>query len=106
MRLRAIIQRRRARRLVDRADGVRFGQRVVDDGLEEFVGPLEHDARAVAGVLFGAGRPAVFEVAEQVDSVGDDVVGRTAVEVDDGADAAVRSFVGRIRKPDRAGMRV
>jgi len=59
----------------------------------------DHDAGAVARVLLGARRTAVFEVLEQFDGVGHRSVARIAVEINDSADPAVRTLVRYCRKP-------
>jgi len=81
------------------ADGVHLGQIGVDDLAEEVVGARDHDAGAVARVLLGARRTAVFEVLEQFDGVGHRSVARIAVEINDSADPAVRTLVRYCRKP-------
>jgi len=55
---------------------------------EEGVRNLHENAGAVAGARIGADRAAMFEVAENVDRVGDDLMRLLALDVGDEADAA------------------
>ena len=77
----------------DRADGVGLGEVEIEFVSEELVGRLEHDTRAVAGVLFGTRRSAVFEVREEFEAVGDDRVVTPAIEVHYDANTAVRALL-------------
>ena len=84
---------RRFLRHEQRADGVvaRLRQRKADLGglaREEGVRDLHQDAGAVAGARIGADRAAVFEVAQDVQRVGDDLMRLLALDVGDEADAA------------------
>ncbi len=56
------------------AVAARHGQGEGEDGAEERVGHLDEDAGAVAGARVGAGRPAVFEVDQEVEGLPHDVV--------------------------------
>jgi hypothetical protein len=49
---------------------------------------LHQDAGAVAGARIGADGTAMFEVAENADRVGDDLMGLLALDVGDETDAA------------------
>ena len=55
---------------------------------EEIVRDLNQDACAVAGARVGANGATVFEIAQNVDRVGDDLVGLLALDIGDEADAA------------------
>jgi hypothetical protein len=84
---------RRFLRHEQRADGVvaRLRQRKADLGSlarEEGVRDLHQDAGAVACARIGADRAAVFEVAQDVQRVGDDLMRLLALDVGDEADAA------------------
>ena len=68
-----------------------LGQLEADLGglaLEEGVRNLHQNAGAVAGARIGADRAAVFEIAENAERVGDDLVRFPALDVGDEADAA------------------
>jgi len=80
----------------------RFGEVGVYLVGEELVGNLEHDTRAVAGTLLGAGGPPVFEVLQKFEPVCNGAVVALAVEVHDDPDAAVRPFVSRVCEPGLA----
>ncbi len=60
----------------------------VDHAPEEAARGLDEDAGAVAGVLLGAARPPVVEVAEGLDAGAHDVVAAVALHVHDERDAA------------------
>ena len=60
---------------------------------------LEEDARAIAGVDLGAARPAVIQVAQNLQSVGDDLVRLAAVHIDHEAHAAGVVLEERIVEP-------
>ncbi len=68
------------------------------DLLEEGVGDLHEDARAVAGVGFAAAGAAMVEIDEDGDGVADDLVGFLALDVDDKADPAGLMFKLRVVK--------
>ncbi len=55
---------------------------------EEGMRDLHQNAGAVAGARIGADRAAMFEVAENADRVGDDLMRLLALDVGDEADAA------------------
>ena len=55
---------------------------------EERVRDLHQNAGAVAGARIGADGAAVFEIAENVERVGDDLMRLLALDVGDEADAA------------------
>ena len=65
-----------------------FGQVELDDGAQELVGHLQQDARAVAGVRFGALGTAVLQVHQGRDGLVDDVAAAAAVHVRDHRHAA------------------
>jgi hypothetical protein len=78
----------------DGSGRVALGQVDVDNGVEERVWPLEHDAGAVAGVRLCARGAAVFEVLEQFEGIRHGLVGPRSFEVDQRADPAVRPLIG------------
>ena len=80
------------------ADAVaaRLGQLEVDVGAEEGVRDLEQEPGAVAGAHVGALGPAVLEVVERLERLGDDVVARDVVEPRDHGDAAGVVLVPRV----------
>ena len=55
---------------------------------EEGMGHLGDDARAIAGILFGSRCSAMLEIDEDLDTLGHDVVGFLALDMDDETDAA------------------
>ena len=59
---------------------------------KEFVGRLDHDAGAVAGIVLAAAGAAVFHVLEDGQCVGDDLVGFVAFDIDDKPDTAGIAF--------------
>ena len=63
---------------------------------EESVRNLHKDARAVAGARIGADRAAMFEIAEDADRVGHDLVRFLALDVGNEADAAGILFQRRV----------
>ena len=65
---------------------------------EEAVRNLNQDASAVAGARIGANRTAVFEVAQNVDGVVDDLMAFLALDIGNEADAAGIFFERRIVK--------
>ena len=65
---------------------------------EEGVRNLHQNAGAVAGARIGADRAAMFEVAENADRVGDDLMRLLALDVGDEADAAGILLQARIVK--------
>jgi hypothetical protein len=71
--------------------------------LEEGVRNLHQDARAVAGARIGADRAAMFEVAQDVERVGDDLMRPLALDVGDEADAAGILFQRKVVEADRLG---
>ena len=74
------------------------GQLEVDDLAEQLDGQLDEDARAVTAVGFGARGPAVFEVFQRDEPVGDDGVRAAALDVGDHGDATgVRLVVGVVQ---------
>ena len=66
------------------------------DRAEERVGRLDRDARAVAGVGFGAGRAPVVEAAHGGERLVEDRVALAAQHVDDEADAAAVVLEARV----------
>ena len=84
---------RRFLRHEQRADRVVAGLRQLEADLgglarEESMRDLHQNAGAVAGARIGADRAAMFEVAENADRVGDDLMRLLALDVGDEADAA------------------
>ena len=65
----------------------------VDDFAKQFDGQLQEDAGAVTAVGFGASGPAVLEVFQGHESVGDDGVRAAAPDVGDHGDATRVRFV-------------
>ncbi len=89
-----------------RADGVFAGLRQGEAELlglarKEAVRDLHQNARAVTGARIGTGGAAMFEVAEDVDRVGHDLVGLLALDVGDEADAAGILFLAEVVKTFR-----
>ena len=91
-----------------RADGVLAGRRQLKADLrglayEEAVRNLHQDAGAVTGARIGADRAAVFEIAQNVDRIRDDLMRLPALDIGNEADAAgvlllayvVQAFRGR-----------
>ena len=83
------------------ADGIVAGIRQLEAdlgglALEEGVRNLDQDAGAVAGARIRADRAAMFEVAQDVDRVGDDLMRLHTLDVGDEADAAGILFQARI----------
>jgi hypothetical protein len=85
-------------RQVDHAQAVlaRVGQADLRFLLQEFVGGLEEDARAVAGVGFAAAGAAVVQRVEHHQRVADDRVGLVPLHVDEEAHAAGVVLVTRV----------
>ena len=97
---------RRFLRHEQRADRVVAGLRQLEAELgglarEEGVRDLHQNAGAVAGARIGADRAAMFEVAENADRVGDDLMRLLALDVGDEADAAGILLQARGRKGPR-----
>ena len=97
---------RRLLRHEQRADRVVAGLRQLEADLgglarEEGVRNLHQDAGAVAGARIGADRAAMFEIAENVERVGDDLVRLLALDIGDEADAAGILFQRRDRRDPR-----
>ncbi len=97
---------RRLLRHEQRADRVVAGLRQLEADLgglarEERVRDLHQDAGAVAGARVGADGAAMFEVAENVDRVVDDLMRLPALDVGDEADAAGILFEARDRRGPR-----
>ena len=92
-----------ARRLRQEGDArgvaARLGQLEVDHGAQELVGNLKQDARAVAGVRFGALGAAVLHVQQRRDGLVDDVAAATAVHVGDHRDTTRVVLVGGVVQP-------
>ncbi len=80
------------------ADCVRADRRQleVDDGAQELVGDLRDDAGAVTGARVGTDSSAVLEVAQRLESEGDDVVARCAAKGGDHGQAAGILLAGRV----------
>ena len=87
------------------AGGVRalVGQVEVHHRAQEAVRNLNHDARTVAAVMFGAGGTAVLQIQQSGDGLVDDVAAATAVDVDDHGHATRIVFVDRVVEPDTTG---
>src|SRR5581483_4423728 len=86
-------------------DAVAAGRRelLAEDAPEEAVGQLDHDPGAVARSRVGARRPPVLEVLKSPDRPDDRLVGRDAVELRDGADAAGVVLERGVVEADPAG---
>ena len=67
---------------------------------EEFVGHLDENARAVAGVRFRAAGPTMQQVDEHLQRVAHDRVRALPFDVRDEADAARVVFESRVVQPD------
>ena len=84
----------------------RRGKCEIDCATEQFVGQLDQDARSVAAVRLGACSTAVFEVLEREQTVGDNRMRPTTVDVGNHRDAArihfclwvVQALFGRERR--------
>ncbi len=70
---------------------------------QERVGDLDQDAGAVAHQRVGADCTAVLEVLENFERIGDDLVARARLQVDDETDAAGIDLAFRIKQPLRGG---
>jgi hypothetical protein len=85
------------------ADGVVTGRRQREAELarlirQEVVRDLDHDAGAVARKRIGANRAAVFQVVQNVQCIGDDLVRFLALQIGDEADAAGVALEGGIKQ--------
>src|SRR5262249_2109946 len=65
-------------------------------GLEEGVGDLDQDPRAVAGVILAAAGPSMVEVDQSGETIADDLMRAPPLEINDEADAAAIVLVGGV----------
>jgi len=72
---------------------------------QELVGNLNQHARAVTRVGFGAGRTAVFHVAQRTDTTRDDVVARDTFHVRHERHAACVVFEARVVETRRRAIK-